>query len=141
MMPDKLIPDKWRGNPKVRIIGKAMLAAMMAIGIIGIMLSQPPQNATPVRNVTVYNNHSMSFEYNGEKWFVKFPENVLPSTRPIYYMRDNAKVVFKNGKPVCVWLEIVDLDTKYIHWARIPVLDSYSVRTGECTESCQNNKK
>lgn len=69
-----------------------------------------PQDSVAVSSVKIdYFNDTMTFEYNGEKWFVRFPEHGIPPEHT------GIRVKFNDGKPVLIWVH----RTGYAHYQNI----------------------
>lgn len=105
------------------LVAKAVLAVVVLAVIVWFNEFNYPRNSLAVSSVKIdYPNSTMTFEYSGEKWFVKYPEREMPAGYT------GIRVEFRDGKPAYIWVHTwyVAGISKYYNmvWKRVPVLDA-----------------
>ena len=108
-----------------RKVAKAVVVAVVLAVLIWFNEFYPPQNSVAVSSVKIdHFNNTMTFEYNGEKWFVRFPEHKMPEGHT------EIRVEFKDGEPAYIWVHTwycnpaTNIKWYDMVWLKIPVLEA-----------------
>jgi len=95
---------------------------VLLIVLVWLMMGLYPPDTVSVKILKIdYFDDTMTFEYNGEQWFVRYPEYRIPP--------DNTgiRVEFREGKPAFIWVHRTGIMHYQNIWEKVAVLEAKKI--------------
>jgi len=101
-----------------------VLIVLLAI-LVWLIWDIYPPNSVAVNSIKIdYFNDTMTFEYKGVRWFVKYPEYGIPPDHT------GIRVEFRDGKPVFIWVHKTGFTHYQNIWEKVAVLEAKKLTGG-----------